>query len=121
MMPYTMVAPPNVKAPIGVMAIVPGRAKVTPQAAASLAKFARHQFSTVKSWKAMQVFVFRNTTSAQIFNAYQMKRKHGPLRVADYVALKKLWPKVLAFHEHRNGRDRFLYPSRNSAGWWRSR
>jgi len=102
------------------MAIVPNKPGISPAAAASLAKFARGQFGAVKTWKAMQVFVFPDVATANRFNAYQTKRKSWPLQENDYVALKKLWPKVLAFYEYRNKREKVLRPARNPSGWWKA-
>lgn len=67
-----------------------------------------------------QVFVFADRTTAQTFGRYQRRRGSASLTPRDYVALKKLWPRTLAFYEFANGRERVAYPSRAPQSWWKS-
>lgn len=118
--PYALIASPNVTMSWGVMAIVPNRAGTSPVAAASLAKFARNQFSGVTSWEGMHIYVFSDTQSAQAFNDYQAPRRHALLGPGEYGEVANLWPKCLARYEYRrNGREKVVYPSRNPGAWWR--
>ena len=119
--PNVVVSPPNVSATDVVMGIFPTRPRVTPQAAASLAAFMHREYRSAGNWKSVQIFVFRDLTTANLFNAYQGPRRQFPLRAVDYVALKNLWPKTLVVYEYRNGREQLFYPPHNPTGWWRYR
>ena len=119
--PYQMVSSPNVDTTWGVVAIVPNKPTGV-NAAASLAKFAHGQFKNVKSWQGMQIFVFQDTESGQLFNQFQTMRGQARLGPGDYAQLNNLWPKCLAVYEYRNGGgERVLRPSTNPTGWYRAR
>lgn len=121
--PYEMVSAPNVNTAWGVAAIVPNKPGTSPSAAASLAKFARtNQFNNVKSWQGMQIFVFQDRESAQLFNEYQVQRSAARMEPGDYAQLGNIWPKCLAVYEFRNGGgEKVMRPSTNPNNWWKSR
>ncbi len=115
-----MVSPPNVGTGWGVIAIVPNK-PTNPQAAAGLAKFARSQFSNVKGWQGMQIYVFQDRESATLFNDFQVPRRQARLGPGDYTELGSIWPRCLAVYEFRtNGGERVLQPSTNPTGWWKT-
>jgi hypothetical protein len=118
--PFTVVAPPYPNALWPSMAIVPTRA-LSPMQAASLAAFARQQIISpvAKRWKGMNIYVFSDVKSAQVFKTYQDKRLWRPLQEADYTRLTPIWPKALAIYTYSQGRAKVLYPSKSPKGWWK--
>lgn len=115
---FSTIAAPDSGGATLVWGIVPGDPKTSPTSAASLAKYA---FTMMRAGnkKPVHIFVFADRATGQAFNRYQRRRGSAPLTQRDFVALKKLWPRTLAFYELANRRERVAYPSRAPQSWWK--
>ncbi len=117
---FTMVAAPNPGQDWSTMAIVPTDANVSPQNAASLAKFAKTLMGKGNN-RPTQIFVFGDRQAGQQFSEFQVARHSAPLGTQEYTQLADLWPRCLAYYESTGRNERVLYPSRTGANWWTSR
>ena len=121
--PFDIVIPPNPKLSVATMAIVPTEATSSGPQAAALAAYTRRQYTRIKSWNTIYIYVFSDAKSAQYFAEYQIRRKGAPLTDTDLSTLQNLWSSCLARYEYTPARriERVLYPSRNPGGWWYDR
>ena len=115
---FRVIAAPDSDGATLVWGIVPGDPKTSPTSAASLAKYAFTMMRAINK-KPVHIFVFADKATGQAFNRYQHRRRAASLAQRDYVALKKLWPRTLAFYEFSGGRERVVYPSRAPQSWWK--
>ena len=117
-LPFTIAVAPNPNITIGTMAIVPTDSNISTSQAASLASFTRSQFTQMKRWKKLYIFVFRDRRSAQQFANYQRSRRGAPLGDSDYRNLTNLWGSALSCYEYNQGSERIYTPTNNPSGWW---
>lgn len=123
-LPYTPIVPPNPKEKRATIGIVPAKAgSITSKQAASLARFAKGQYSKAGRWASMQIFVFDSQSAAQSFGDYQARKRGTPLAGSDYQSLanNNVWSRAPACFES-NGKSEFVYyPNKNPQGWWSGR
>jgi hypothetical protein len=117
-LPFTIAVSPNPNITVGTMAIVPTTPNISTSQAASLAAFTRSQFSQMKRWNKLYIYVFRDQQSAKQFADYQRPRRGAPLSDGDYRNLTTLWNSALSCYVYNNGNDHVYTPSNNPSGWW---
>lgn len=100
------------------MAIVPTDPNISTGQAASLAAFTLSQFTQMKRWKKLYIYVFRDQQSANQFANYQRPRRGMPLSGGDYSNLSNLWGSALSCYEYDNGSSHVYTPTNNPSGWW---
>lgn len=119
---YDAVSPPNPALPWGVVAIVPKDANVNQTTAAGMAQFAYQQYGGKSSFKAMQIFVFKDRQAGLEFNRYQIRRKYDVLNDDDIASQLSLWPRCIVRYEvNGNAPADVRYPYLNPTGWWRGK
>lgn len=119
-LPFTIAVSPNPSITVGTMAIVSTDPNISAGQAAALASFTKNQFSHMKRWSKLYIYVFKDEPSAQQFANYQRQRSGAPLADSDYRNLSSLWSSALACYEYNNGSERMYNPSNNPSGWWGS-
>lgn len=117
-LPFTIVVSPNPNIAVGTMAIVATDTNISAGQAAGLATFIRSQFTQMKRWSKLYIYVFRDQQSAKQFANYQVKRSGSPLTDNDYRNLTSLWRSAVACYEYNNGSEKILTPVNNPSGWW---
>lgn len=117
-LPFTVAVAPNPNITVGTMAIVPTESNISASQAASLASFTRSQFTQMKRWNKLYIYVFRDQQSAKQFANYQRSRRGAPLTGSDYRNLTSLWGSALACYEYNNGSEQMFTPTNNPSGWW---
>jgi hypothetical protein len=117
-LPFTIAVAPNPNITVGTMAIVPTDSNISTGQAASLASFTRSQFTQMKRWNKLYIYVFRDQQSAKQFANYQRSRRGAPLTGSDYRNLTSLWGSALACYEYNNGSEQMFTPTNNPSGWW---
>lgn len=117
-LPFSIAVSPNPNITVGTMAIVPTNPNISTGQAASLASFTRSQFTQMKRWNKLYIFVFRDQQSAKQFANYQRSRRGAPLTGNDYRNLTSLWGSALSCYEYNNGHERVYTPSHNPSSWW---
>lgn len=117
-LPFTIAVSPNPNRTVGTMAIVPTNPNISTGQAAALASFTRSQFSQMKRWKKLYIYVFQDQKSAQVFANYQRNRRGAALTNNDYRNLTNLWGSVLSVYEYSNGSERIYTPTNNPSNWW---
>lgn len=117
-LPFTVAVAPNPNITVGTMAIVPTESNISASQAASLASFTRSQFTQMKRWNKLYIYVFRDQQSAKQFANYQRSRRGAPLTGSDYRNLTSLWGSALACYEYNNGSEQIYTPTNNPSGWW---
>jgi hypothetical protein len=117
-LPFTIAVSPNPNITVGTMAIVPTNPNISTGQAASLAAFTRSQFTQMKRWNKLYIYVFRDQQSAKQFANYQRLRRGAPLSDSDYRNLAPLWGSALSCYEYNNGRNLVYTPTDNPSGWW---
>ena len=119
---YIPVSPPNPASPWGVLAIVPKDGNADQTTAAGMAQFAYQQYGGKSTFKAMQIFVFKDRQTGLQFNQYQIRRQYKVLSDDDLAGQVNLWPKCLAYFEvNGNASPQVSYPYLNPTGWWRGK
>ena len=117
-LPFTIAVAPNPNITVGTMAIVPTNPNISTGQAASLAAFTRSQFTQVKRWNRLYIYVFKNQQAARQFANYQRSRRGAPLGTTDYQNLTQLWGSALSCYEYNNGSEHVYTPTNNPSGWW---
>lgn len=117
-LPFTIAVSPNPNITVGTMAIVPTNPNISTAQAASLASFTRSQFTQMKRWNKLYIYVFRDQQSAKRFASYQRDRRGAPLNGDDYRNLTSLWGSALSCYEYNNGSEHVYTPTNNPSGWW---